>query len=230
MDAELSLTPANATAGVLRSSCSQHTPCVHTAVNAIEYKVLPTVYCSQALCRWLASNSSCQRWQADALLTSLMPTSSPVCRFVPKNISPKLPPPSLRPKRYFPAIRISRAMTRAGHFALSHYSYMQQSTFAKTPARRLASAGADVCLISCGTIRHRALAGVNDKQMSTGLPPHTFAHTPPGSAQDRYVRRSNSAFASCMRLALSLNARSEIFGILNCGLRSSAGRISTHSA
>lgn len=40
-------------------------------------------------------------------LTSLMPTSSPVCKLVPRKISPKDPPPSLRPNLYFPAIRMS---------------------------------------------------------------------------------------------------------------------------
>jgi hypothetical protein len=41
-------------------------------------------------------------------LTSLMPTSSPVCRLVPRKISPKDPPPSLRPSLYFPAIKMSK--------------------------------------------------------------------------------------------------------------------------
>jgi hypothetical protein len=41
-------------------------------------------------------------------LTSFMPTSSPVCRLVPRKISPKEPPPSFRPSLYFPAIRMSR--------------------------------------------------------------------------------------------------------------------------
>lgn len=45
--------------------------------------------------------------------TSLMPTSSPVCRFVPKKISPKDPPPSFLPIRYFPAIRTSSDIVAA---------------------------------------------------------------------------------------------------------------------
>jgi hypothetical protein len=42
-----------------------------------------------------------------------MPTSSPVCRLVPRKISPKDPPPSFLPSRYLPAIRMSRDILAA---------------------------------------------------------------------------------------------------------------------